>query len=256
MKTTTRVFALAALASLSAAPARAQMPEAIKKEKKPEWKSSAAAGLTLTSGNSETLMATVSATTDRKWDQNELSLGADGAYGQNKDRSTGVTSTSAESAHGFVQYNRLFSERLYGYGRLEGLYDGVADINYRVTLSPGAGYYFIKNKTVDLSGEVGPGYVIQSLGGQESDFATLRVAEKFHYAISDRARIWQSVEWLPQVDKFDNYIINAEIGIEADITPDKKISLRSFLQDTYNSQPASGFKKNDMKLVTALAYKF
>ena len=116
--------------------------------------------------------------------------------------------------------------------------------------------YFVKNKTVDLSGELGPGYIIQSLGGQESDFATLRVGEKFHYALTDRARIWQTFEWLPQVDKFDNYIVNAEIGIEADITPDKKISLRSFLQDTYNSQPAAGLKKNDMKLVTALAYKF
>jgi putative salt-induced outer membrane protein YdiY len=136
------------------------------------------------------------------------------------------------------------------------LHDAVADIRYRVTLSPGAGYYFIKNKTTDLSAEIGPGYVFEELGTNDLNFATLRVAEKFHHALTDRARIWESVEWLPQVDNFKNYIVNAEIGIEADITKDKRFSLRSYLQDTYNNVPAAGRLKNDLKLVTALAYKF
>ena len=48
-------------------------------EKKPKWESSAAAGLTLTSGNSETFMATLTAATMRKWEKNELSFGLDGA---------------------------------------------------------------------------------------------------------------------------------------------------------------------------------
>ena len=67
---------------------------------------------------------------------------------------------------------------------------------------------------------------------------------------------FRSAEWLPQVDKFKNYIINAEIGIESDLRTDKKLSLRTYLQDTYNSVPATGRKKNDVKLVAAIAYKF
>jgi putative salt-induced outer membrane protein YdiY len=58
------------------------------------------------------------------------------------------------------------------------------------------------------------------------------------------------------VDHFKNYIVNFEVGIEADITADKKFTLRTFLQDTYNNIPATGRKKNDAKLVAALAYKF
>src|SRR5690242_387038 len=49
-----------------------------------QWQSSASAGLTLTRGNSDTLLATLSLGTGKKWDQNELSLGADGTYGQTK----------------------------------------------------------------------------------------------------------------------------------------------------------------------------
>lgn len=86
----------------------------------------------------------------------------------------------------------------------------MADIKYRFLLSPGAGYYFIKNKTTDLSGEVGHGLVTQKLGDVSSTYATLRLGEKFHHTVSDRARIWQTAEILPQVDRLNNYIINAE----------------------------------------------
>ncbi|HZL43626.1 MAG TPA: DUF481 domain-containing protein [Verrucomicrobiae bacterium] len=220
------------------------------------WHGSAAAGLTLTRGNSESFLATATAGAGRKWDLNEAMLGADAAYGTTKNRDTGNDTKTADAYHGFGQYNRLFTERLYGYGRADGLYDAVADIKYRVTLGPGAGYYFIKEKRIDFCGELGPGYIIEKLGNSEQKFATLRVGDKFHCQLSDRARLWQIAEWLPRVDKFKNYIINAEIGIESDLRADKKLSLRTYLQDTYNSVPAAGRRKNDVKLVAAVAFKF
>ncbi len=219
-----------------------------------KWESSAAAGITLTRGNSDTELASLTLLSGRKWDQNELSLDLDGAYGKSK--VNGINSTTAETLHGFVQYNRLFTERFYGYARVEGLHDGVADIRYRVSLSPGAGYYLIKNTNTDLCAEVGPGYLFQRLGDEDQSYATVRVGEKFHQKLSDRARLWQTVEWLPQVDNFNNYIINFEIGVEADLSSSKKFSLRTYFDDTYNNVPAPGRLKNDAKLVAAIAYKF
>jgi putative salt-induced outer membrane protein YdiY len=219
-----------------------------------KWVSSAAAGFTLTRGNSETLLATLGIQSAKKWNQNEVSLGLDGAYGKTTDQDTGAESTTAQTLRGFGQYNRLFTDRFYGYGRLELLHDGVADVDYRMTVSPGVGYYFIKNKTADLSGEVGPGYIYEKAGGVHNDYFVLRVAEKFNYKFSDHARLWQSVEILPQVDDFENYIVNAELGVEADLN--KTLSLRTFLQDTYDNVPVPGREKNDLKWVTAIAYKF
>ena len=221
-----------------------------------QWQSSIAAGATLTRGNSETFLGTLAAGTGKKWDQNEVALGADMAYGTTKNQTTGNNDTTAETVHGFGQYNRLFNERLYGYGRVEGLHDGVADIDYRLSLSAGAGYYFIKTKATLLSAEVGPGYIVERLGGVNKDFATLRLAEKFNQALSDRARLWETAEILPQVDDFNNFIVNFEIGVEADLNSSQKLSLRVYLDDTYNNVPAAGRKKNDLKLVAAVAYKF
>lgn len=248
-------FAVALTALASTAPcARAQETPppapapAAPAEKVPGWETTAALGLTLTRGNSETLLFTGNILSEKKWDQNEARLGADATYGEDRDVK------SAEAFHGFGQYNRLFTDRWFGYFRVDALHDAVADVEYRVTLSPGVGYYFIKNKTTLLSGEVGPGYVFEKQGDENNEYASLRVAERFEHKLNDRVKLWQSLEFLPQVDDFDNYILNAEAGIDTALT--KKLSLRVFAVNTYDNVPAEGRKKNDLKLVTAVAYKF
>jgi putative salt-induced outer membrane protein YdiY len=216
--------------------------------KEGKWESSAGIGLTLTSGNSDTVLVTGNAQTSRKWDQNELRLGVEGGYGEVEgDR-------NIDYVRGFGQYNRLFNERLYGYVRADALHDAIAEVDYRVTLSPGLGYYFIKEEKVTLSGEVGPGYVFEKVDGDENDYLTLRLAERFEWKISKTARLWQYLEYLPEVDDFENYIINGEIGVAADIT--KNLALKVYLQDTYDNMPAPGREENDLKLVAGIDYKF
>jgi putative salt-induced outer membrane protein YdiY len=220
------------------------------------WKSSVAFGVTLARGNTDTTQASISGSTMKKWLQNSLVFGGDGLYGETKPPGATNQQESAETLHGFSQYDRVFGNNMYGYMRIDGFHDGIADIKYRITLAPGLGYYFITNKVVDLMGEIGPGYIKEQLDGHSESFATLRIAEKCHYAISANARAWEIIEFLPQVDNFDNYIVNAELGIEAKLTKGNKLSLRSVLQDSYNNIPALGRLKNDLKLITSIVYNF
>ena len=225
--------------------AQTAAPEA---EKKPTWETTAGIGITVTKGNSDTITGTGNVLAQRKWPHAELRLGGDATYGENE----GVK--SAEAYHAFGQYNWLFNQRAFGYFRADGLHDDVADVQYRVTLSPGAGYYFIKNEKTLLSGELGPGVVFERQGARDRAYFTLRVAERFEHKFTDKTRLWQSVEWLPQVDDFNNSIINAELGLETQLTA--KCSMRLFAQDTYDNEPAPGRKKNDFKLVAQFGYKF
>ena len=224
-------------------------------------------GLTLTKGNSDTLLFSASADAAKKWNRNELSMGAQATYGENENTTTGEDEKNNETARGFIQYNRLISERAFGYARAELFHDAIARIDYRLSVSPGVGYYFIKEERTSLRGEVGPGFVYEKQGGEprtinnpnpEGDettgYFTLRLADRFEHKFNDRARVWQSAELLPQVDDFNNYLLNAEVGAEADLT--EKLSLRVVLQDTYDNEPAEGRKKNDIKLITALALRF
>jgi putative salt-induced outer membrane protein YdiY len=238
---------LATLGAIGQTLLSAQNPPAAEPPK-PAWESSAFLGLTLTRGNSDSVLFAANVKTSKKEKQNEWAFGADGTYGETD------SVKNSQTLHGYGQYNCLFGDRLFGYFRADALHDGIADIGYRVVLSPGAGYYLIKEKATSLAVEVGPGYVFEKRGGSDDSFATLRVAERFEHKFSDRARVWQSVEYLPEVGDWPNYVINFEAGIAATIT--KNVELSVVLQDNYINRPALGRECNDVKLISGVTCKF
>ncbi len=212
------------------------------------WASSVSAGLTLTRGNSHTILYSGAFATDKKTPDNEYSLGASGAYGS-QDSVQNVNNYS-----GFGQWNHLFTEKFYGYARVDAMRDVIADLDYRFNLGPGVGYYLLKQTNTTLAVEAGIGYQDEHLGGEYNSFATARLAERFEHKFGDRARFWQNAEFLPQVNKLQNYAINFEVGVEAAIT--RTFSLKTCLDDSYQSEPAAGRYRNDVKLISGVSYKF
>lgn len=91
-------------------------------------------------------------------------------------------------------------------------------------------------------------------GRHTQGYMSLRLGDRFEHKFSERVKLWQKAEVLPQVDNFDNAIVNAELGVETGLS--KKLNLRTYVQDTYDNEPAPGCKKNDVKLVVALACTF
>jgi putative salt-induced outer membrane protein YdiY len=231
------------------------------------WETSASAGVALARGNSKNFLATLGINSSRKWAKDEALLGASAGYGKSTavNRADGlddVETKNEDYLKGFGQYNHLFSERFYGGLRLDAVHDDIADVNYRFTLSPLVGYYFVKNPTTTLAVEAGPSFVYEQVGGEEQSYLGARLAERFEHKFKSGARIWQTAEIIPQVDDTENFIVNFEIGAEAPLT--KKLSLRAVLNDTYDNQPAevtgaAGTRtrlKNDVKITAGLAYKF
>ena len=237
-----------------------------------KWEGSAAAGVTLTKGNSDTFLGNITLSAARKRVKDEILLGASATYGTTEtersvvyppnppNRPTAITvdrdekDTTTANAGAFGQYNYLFTDRFYAGLRAEFLHDAVAEVKYRVTVSPLVGYYLIKEPATKLAVEAGPSFIAERVGDENDEYIALRFAERFEHKFSDKAKVWQSVEFLPQVDDFANYIINAEVGVEAALNA--KLALRAVLQDNYDHRPAEGRKQNDIKLITSIVYKF
>lgn len=214
------------------------------------WETSAAAGLTLTKGNSDTLLVTLGLNTKRDWDHNQAAFGIAAGYGENNQVKNN------EFITGFGQYNRLFTERFYGGLRVDGNYDGIAGLDYRITATPLAGYYFIKTTNTTLSAEVGPSYVwekYESTG--KANYFGIRFGERFEHKLTANTKVWESASYTPKVEQWmEKYVITAEAGIDTLMT--KKWSLRLVLQDIYDSQPSPGRENNDIRLIAGTAYKF
>ena len=247
-KITTTILAVGSFMVAFAATRMDTSPVVAGAEKKYAWKKNLTTGVTLTRGNKDSTLISADFTAQKKTPVDEYLLGLGGAYGEQDSRDT------VNNYRAFAQWNHLFSDRFFGYLRVEGLQDRIKNLDYRLTVGPGAGYYLLKNTNASLAVEAGSGFMAQRLGGQDESFATVRLADRFEYKLGNGAKLWQSLEFLPQVDKAENFIINFEVGIEAAIT--KTISLKTSLIDSYANQPAAGHEKNDAKLIAGVAYKF
>jgi putative salt-induced outer membrane protein YdiY len=238
-----------ACAQEAAAPATPPPPPETK-----AWITTAAAALTLTRGNSENFLVTLSLDTKRKWERDELFFGASGGYGDST--SNDMYTKNTEFLQGYGQYNHLFTDRFYGGLRLDGQYDGIAGIDYRVKITPLVGYYLIKEEKMTLSAEAGPSAVFEHLQGESATtYAAIRFSETFDYKITPSTKVWETLSYIPRIDEWtQNYLLNLEVGIDTAIA--KGWSLRVVFQDMYASQPAQGKKDNDMRLLAGVAYKF
>src|SRR5687768_3494347 len=161
-----------------------------------KWDASIAAGLALTDGNSETVLSTLTFKAVRKWTNNEALLGAAGAYGEATTEVTEPngrmrerTRTSAANASAYAQFNHLFTEHIYGGGRVDFVHDAIAELKYRVTVSPLVGYYFIKNPTTKLSAEFGPSGVFERQGKDNNQYAALRFGERFEHKFTPKNKV-------------------------------------------------------------------
>jgi putative salt-induced outer membrane protein YdiY len=214
------------------------------------FETSLSLGFTLTDGNSETTQANASLLSEGERDRlGSLRAGIEANYGEST--VDDKTETTLDNLKLFAGARKTLSAAMFASLNGEYMYDNVADIDYRATISPGLGAYLWKTDSSKFSAEIGPAYVWEEVSGISDDYAALRIAERFDHRLSDTAKVWQSLEYLPKTDDFSAYLLTAEIGIEAAIN--SRVSLRLVLQDRYDSEPGEGNEENDLTFISGIS---
>ena len=218
-------------------------------------------GATLTDGNSETMQVNGSLITEgEKKGLGSVRAGIEANYGETTTKTineagvvTENSDTTIKNANLFVGAKKTITELTFWSINASTLYDDIAEIDYRATLAPGLGFYLVKNDTASLSIEAGPAYIWEKVSGVTDNYLALRLGERFDYAFSDTAKVWQSAEYLPKADDFGDYLLNVEVGAEAALN--STMSLRLVLQNKHDSTPGAGLEKNDLVLIGGLGVK-
>jgi putative salt-induced outer membrane protein YdiY len=208
----------------------------------------AALGLALTQGNRDTLLINFDLDRFVKGSNYEWMFGGRAAYGE------ADAARNQQLLRGYGQYNHLFNTNWFAYGRFEALHDGMADLVYRLTATPGAGFFVIHRPKSYWNFEAGPGFVHERFEERTENFATLRLADRLEHRLNDRARFWHWAEYLPDTGDPADFVLNAELG--AEVALNKTLSLRSTVVNTYRSEPAAGRQNNDLKLITGVSVRF
>ena len=232
-----------------AAPVESDLVKTLKptKDEKKPWELTLAAGTALNSGNSDTRLSSASAIYEYKGKVHELLFSADTAYGTDKG------SANVDNSNGKADYHFRFTDLTYALTDVAAARDAIADLQYRVIASPGLGLYLVKSDTMSLGFEAGPGYVVERKGNVDDNAWTMRAAERGEWQALATSKIWESVEYVPHLDDFQQYVITAEAGAQAAITT--LLNVRLVVKDAYDNAPAPGRKPNDVSITGALAIK-
>ena len=228
------------------------LPVTVQAQETNSFKTSFNLGATIADGNSVARQANAALLTEaEKAGLGSLRAGAELNYGESTVK--GEKDTSINNAKIFGEVKKTLHKTVFGYLNASVLHDDVAKVGYRAMIGPGLGVDLVKNDKTSLSVEAGASYIWEEVSGATDNFLAIRFAERLEQALSDSAKVWQAVEFLPKADDFGDYLLSAEMGVEAAMNT--RMSLRVVLQDKYDSTPGEGMKDNDLTLIAGVSVK-
>ena len=216
-------------------------------------------------GNTYQNSATVLANVNRRWEKDRFNANFGYYYSE-----TGPTKDSMEKSTDRWelegQHDHFWSALLYSYVNSRFEQDDIAGLDYRFRLGAGAGLQWLDGRVFDTTGkwsfnqEVGAAWVKNSYLDQDpsadDSYATLRYAHHLKYLPKWNSNIegFHNLEYLPQVDDWENYLMRADVGFSAKIV--MNFDLLCKIEWDYNSMPSVGRKSSDIRYIVGLGYKW
>lgn len=246
MKTTRTLVALAC-ATLGTAALAQDKPDG-------QWHGTFSLGASFASGNSDSTNGGANFDTARATAQDKLSFHASAAYGENK--SGGVKTKSADllRAGGRYEWNLSASTFAFGSGDLER--DGLVDLDLRMVLGGGLGYYLVKEKTTTFQVFGGAAWTDEKYARStlDRDHASLVLGEESSHALADTTSFKQKLVAYPDLDKTGEYRATFDATLASKLGGNWTLNLT--LGSRYNSLPPAGAKKTDTVFLVGVGTKF
>jgi putative salt-induced outer membrane protein len=246
LKQTTLPLALtlAALVSSSLAATAADEP-------KPGWHGSFGAGLSMSSGNSDTKSFNLGF--DLKYDpktKNVLKLG--GLYLRSE--SDGATTTDKLTAFARDEYS--FSDRFYAYGEVSYLSDAISQVDYLFAPSVGAGYKFVATDAVTLEASAGFGGAFEKYEGRDATSSgAYSAGEAFGWKISPSVSLTQKATALWKSNDTADAYYHFHVGLTTSISKILELKL-AWLLDHKTRPAVATLEKTDTAFIAAIVAKF
>jgi len=213
-----------------------------------DWGSSIDLGVSYATGNTDNLFITASLNVNREIDRDTHLFNLTFAFGESN------SETTANEILASYAWKRLITDRTYAGLRADIRQDELADIDYRASLTGLYGVHLIKGAQESLSIEGGFGYTFEQQGVGRDDFVNIYFGENYEKWINSETRLYQSFAFTAPLEDLGDYSLVGELGIETTLT--EAMSLKVYVQDRYEAEPAAGFENNDLKIITGISYKF
>ena len=206
-----------------------------------EWVTTALVGGAYAAGNTDASSVALGILAKRKSALTSSEIGLNGHYGESDGMRT------AESADFAAHHQYSFSKPCFAGLRFDANYDAVADLDYRLSMTPYLGRFLYESGDAFVSGEVGSSAVTVSKGGVDDTYLAAYASLKAEKHFNDRTRLYGDVTWRGEAADTANHVLSSRLGFDHAISDSAKLQL--LLTNTYDNMPALGRKANDLKLI-------
>jgi putative salt-induced outer membrane protein YdiY len=228
-------------------PAPAPAPPAVPP---PVWSGNVAAGLALTSGNTETKNINLSLGVVRDPKKRSV-LRLNGLYLHGAKSQEVIVNQATFTGRDEV----TLSTKTFVFVQGNYVKDTFKGIRYLFSPTGGFGYKFVNTDTTFFGIDTGVGGVWESdLGTPSVVTGAYNAGERFSWKVSKTATITQSIASLWKTNDWADSLHTFSAGLAASITAHSEVKIE--LLDSFKNRPPVPLKKNDTSLITALVWKF
>jgi len=250
---TCRPCILSALACAALACSAQAMAQAPPQEPPPEptiWTVTAGAGLTLTSGNTDT--STMNASYEVVYTpRTRHVVRSDGLVIRGKTEDE----LSADRLSLNVRHEYRLTARAYVFGQNQFLRDSFKSIDHLIAPAGGIGYSVVETPETKMAFDVGLGGVWEkNTGVNVAASGALTLGETLAQALTATTSLTQSFSGLWKTTDFGDSLLVFNLGLSA--TMSTRTQLKVELLDTFkNKPPLVTVQKNDVAVLVAIVYK-
>jgi len=205
-----------------------------------KWAVSFEAGLFSTEGNKEIIRAFGRAEARRTSLKDLLKFYLSAEYSEEDD------ARSTHEVKGGAYYEYLFTERWFGYGRMDLEYDEFENLELRSSTTLGAGYYWLKKPDHELKTRAGIGYLHETyMDGVTTNTAQAEVGLDYRIDITPWMRFTHGTTWYPTFEALRDYRLVSDSALLFPLgdTDTWKLKLGALYE--YDSIPNPGFESLD-----------
>jgi putative salt-induced outer membrane protein YdiY len=243
-----RIVPLLAALALAACGARAQtMP-------KPDgqWRGALGAGLTASSGNTDSVTYSVNGDAVKQTTRDKLSGYLQATYGRRE--VDGVTERTSDLIRAGAKYDRDLNERTFGFGALDFERNKLIDLDLRSVVAAGLGYHVVKREGLSFDVSSGPAYNRERYTTETRESAEWLFAEESTHAFTPMVSFKQRLVYYLNLKDGGEFRTVFDAGIVLKVTD--RWNATATLNYRHQSNPLPGVEKNDLLFVTGLQYVF
>jgi len=229
------------------------------------WHGNIAAAFQAARGNTYENSGSLIANVNRRW-ENDRFTGDFGYYYSETGKADGESQKTTDRWEVEAKHDHFWLPKVYHYEDLRYDRDVIQELNARYRVGLGGGYQWLENSVFESTGkwsfnqEIGVNWVKEEYehndDAKDNGFCALRYAHHLNYVPkwAEGLELFHNFEILPEVDEWEKFLAKGDVGLSTMLIWD--FNLLAKIEWDYNSKPANNRKKDDLRYIVGIGYKW